>query len=67
MEWSRHSEFHLVTASYDGTVKLWDTRGSVPLGTSEAHHDKVLCADWISDVAFVSGGADNKIQIHTGG
>ena len=43
--WSPASAYHLVTASQDGTLKLWDVRAAVPLHTIEGHTDKarILC------------------------
>lgn len=38
--WSPASAHHLVTASQDGTLKLWDLRAAVPLHTVEGHTDK---------------------------
>jgi WD40 repeat protein len=39
--WSPTSAHHLVTASQDTTLKLWDVRTAVPLHTIEGHTDKV--------------------------
>ncbi|GLJ38552.1 hypothetical protein SUGI_0785750 [Cryptomeria japonica] len=62
-KWHAESKHHLISASYDGTVKLWDIRSKVPLATLEAHTDKVLCADWWKGDRIVSGGAESKLQI----
>lgn len=40
--WHPQSAHHLVTASHDSTVKLWDTRAAVPLHTITGHTDKVI-------------------------
>ena len=39
--WSPASAHHLVTASQDTTLKLWDVRSAVPLHTIEGHTEKV--------------------------
>ncbi|GMH32242.1 hypothetical protein BSKO_00076 [Bryopsis sp. KO-2023] len=64
VEWSRHSEFHVATCSYDETVKMWDVRGAIPLGTIDSHEDKVLCVDWVGKEGLVSGGADCNLKLH---
>jgi ribosome biogenesis protein YTM1 len=56
--WHPISEKHVVTASYDKTVKLWDLRAGVPLHTLQGHTDKVLCVAWAGPEKLVSGGAD---------
>jgi len=51
----------LLTASFDGAVKVWDVRGSVPLHTVNGHSDKVLAALWKDPACALSGGADSKL------
>jgi hypothetical protein len=29
-----------------GSVKLWDTRASIPLGNSDIHDGKAFCVNW---------------------
>ncbi|CAM8923201.1 unnamed protein product [Rhodiola kirilowii] len=62
-KWHDKSMFHLVTASYDGKVMLWDLRTAWPLAIIDSHQDKVLCADWWKGDSIVSGGADSKVHI----
>ncbi|KAJ4981075.1 hypothetical protein NE237_031912 [Protea cynaroides] len=45
-KWHKKSWFHLVSASYDGKLMLWDLRTAWPLAVMNSHNDKVLCADW---------------------
>ncbi|MCD7458951.1 hypothetical protein HAX54_039675 [Datura stramonium] len=52
-KWHEKSWFHLVSASYDGKVMLWDLRTA----------DKVLCADWWKGESVISGGADSRLCI----
>uniref|UniRef100_A0A7N0T8E5 Ribosome biogenesis protein WDR12 homolog n=1 Tax=Kalanchoe fedtschenkoi TaxID=63787 RepID=A0A7N0T8E5_KALFE len=62
-KWHSKSVFHLVTASYDGKVMLWDLRTAWPLAVIDSHKDKVLCADWWKGDSIVSGGADSNVNI----
>ncbi|KAK6805911.1 hypothetical protein RDI58_003696 [Solanum bulbocastanum] len=62
-KWHEKSRFHLLSASYDGKVMLWDLRTAWPLAVIDTHNDKVLCADWWKGESVVSGGADSKLCI----
>ncbi|XP_077216803.1 transducin/WD40 repeat-like superfamily protein [Tasmannia lanceolata] len=62
-KWHARSWFHLLSASYDGKVMLWDLRTAWPLAVLDSHKDKVLCADWWKSDSLVSGGADSKLCI----
>lgn len=66
IKWHSRSMFHLVSASYDGKVMLWDLRTAWPLAVIDSHKDKVLCADWWKDDSVASGGADSKLCISSG-
>jgi WD40 repeat protein len=55
-------EHHLVSASYDQTVKFWDVRAAVPLYTIAAHDAKALCVTVGPRGEIVSGGADGKVK-----
>ncbi|CAJ2667852.1 unnamed protein product [Trifolium pratense] len=61
-KWHDNSPFHLLSASYDGKVMLWDLR-TWSLSVIESHSDKVLCADWWKGDSVISGGADSKLCI----
>ncbi len=63
--WHPTSEHHVVSASYDTTLKLWDIRASIPLHTLEGHTEKVLCVAWSGPNAMVSGGADCLLQTYS--
>ncbi|CAI5983920.1 unnamed protein product [Closterium sp. NIES-65] len=66
LAWSPSNPLHLLSSAYDGSLKMWDLRSTVPLHTVKAHSDKVLCADWWQGGnAVVSGGADNHLRIFT--
>ncbi|GKD68571.1 ribosome biogenesis protein WDR12, partial [Tanacetum coccineum] len=45
-KWHARSWFHLLSASHDGKLMLWDLRTAWPLAKIESHEDKVLAADW---------------------
>lgn len=64
--WAPYNEFLLSSVSYDGTIKIWDTRAAMPLHTVVDSHEansKVLCVDWKIDDTIVSGGSDRKIVV----
>nr|GMD76572.1 ribosome biogenesis protein WDR12 homolog [Ipomoea batatas] len=62
-KWHDKSWFHLVSASYDGKVMLWDLRTAWPLTVIDSHKDKVLCTAWWRGDSIISGGADSKLCI----
>ncbi|CAK9168681.1 unnamed protein product [Ilex paraguariensis] len=62
-KWHDKSWFHLVSASYDGKVMLWDLRTAWPLCVLDSHKDKVLCVDWWKGDSVISGGVDSKLCI----
>ncbi|KAJ4912100.1 Transducin/WD40 repeat-like superfamily protein [Raphanus sativus] len=62
-KWHESSWFHLLSASYDGKIMLWDLRTAWPLSIIDTHKDKVLCADWWKGDSVVSGGADSNLRI----
>lgn len=61
--WHPASAYHLATASFDRTVKLWDTRAAVPLHTLAVHNDKALCVAWAGPRKLASGGADCMLRM----
>ncbi|KAG0453190.1 hypothetical protein HPP92_025854 [Vanilla planifolia] len=65
-KWHKRSIYHLLSASYDGKVMLWDLRTAWPLAKIDSHNDKVLCADWWKEDGIISGGADSKLFISSG-
>ncbi|KAK4804767.1 hypothetical protein SAY86_004584 [Trapa natans] len=65
-KWHDKSWFHLLSASYDGKVMLWDLRTAWPLAVMDSHEDKVLSADWWRGDSVISGGADSKLRISSG-
>lgn len=65
--WSPESEFHLISASHDHTLKLWDIRGSVPLYTLAAHEGKALCVALGAKGQVASGGSDGRVKVFRAG
>ncbi|KAH9740331.1 Ribosome biogenesis protein WDR12-like [Citrus sinensis] len=65
-KWHNKSWFHLISASYDGKVMLWDLRTAWPLSVIDSHKDKVLCADWWRGDSVISGGVDSKLCVSSG-
>eukprot|EP00898_Chlorokybus_atmophyticus_P008233 jgi/Chlat1/8410/Chrsp80S07911 len=68
VRFSPSNAHQLIAASYDGSIRLWDVRGKVPLHTvSQAHEGKALAVDWLGDgeTAFASGGEDGRMVVYT--
>ncbi|RHY36098.1 hypothetical protein DYB34_006145, partial [Aphanomyces astaci] len=71
VEWSPLNAHQFVSSGYDGAVKLWDSRSSIPLFTLAAHTGKALDVAWLPNTkpAFVSGIGhrhfENKASIPT--
>ncbi|KAK9476255.1 WD40-repeat-containing domain protein [Lipomyces japonicus] len=68
---SPESGYMFSSASYDGTVRVWDVRAqkSVYVISREAkgaEKTKVFGVEWNKDVGIVSAGEDKKVQINRG-
>jgi WD40 repeat protein len=73
MAWSKHTAGHLLTASEDKTVRLWDVTAATaskvdpgtqikPLATFNGHEDIVEDVDWHSmDPNMIGSVGDDKI------
>jgi len=61
--WSVHASHHLASACYDGTVRLWDVRSTVPLHQLNVHDGKALSLTWDGAERVASGGSDAKILV----
>ena len=56
VSWRPQSDHHIVSASLDGTVKLWDSRSALPLATLEdAEGSKLSAVAWGSRTAATGG------------
>ncbi|CAK4660362.1 hypothetical protein LEN26_006894 [Aphanomyces euteiches] len=69
VEWSPSQAHQFVSCGYDGAVKLWDSRSSIPLFTLAAHTGKALDVAWLSNAkpAFASGGQDCQLKFYATG
>ena len=57
----------LASASYDNTVKLWETATGKPLATLEGHSDGVRSVAWSPDgKTLASGSLDKKVKLWEG-
>ncbi len=73
VRWCPWAEHHLLSASYDGSMKLWDVRAAVPLHTTPASDAKLLGADWwrappgegAAGRRVACGGADAAVHIYS--
>lgn len=71
--WRDDSNEHVfASSSYDGTVKVWDIRSSIPLHTVAAHKGKAFDVAWgtqphsTSDnlMLLASGGEDKELKLY---
>ena len=53
----------LASASYDGTIKIWNLITAQWAETSHGHIDWVMCLCALPDGKFASGGVDGTIKI----
>jgi len=65
--WSEENENHLISASGDGSIKLWDVlvREGLPLKSYEEHTAEVYSVDWnlMNKQTFISGSWDETIKL----
>lgn len=63
------NEYMFSSASFDGTVKIWDMRANKSIYTitrEDGSKKKVFDVCWNDEVGIVSGGEDKKLQINNG-
>ncbi len=53
----------IVTASTDGTVKIWDIRSGGMIASIDAHDGAVLAIATIDKSLFVTAGADRTLRV----
>merc|ERR1711904_284336 len=65
--WSEENENHLVAASGDGSIKLWDVAMGEgrPIKNYHEHEHEVYSVDWnlVNKELFVTGAWDDKIKL----
>ena len=69
VKFNNHVDNVFISSSYDGTVKLWDTRNEErPLSTlkrkEEVDNYKVFALEWNGPSQILSGGSDSHIAVH---
>ena len=66
LEWHPSSDYHMFTASYDGSLKVWDIRAQIPLHTvTLPTEEKIFCCTWVNDTMIAHGGTNQKISTLT--
>ena len=61
--WCGGAHPHLIaTSCYDGAVRLWDIRSTIPLHTLSKHDGKATCLVWEGGERVVSGGEDAQVM-----
>ncbi|KIY51844.1 peroxin 7 [Fistulina hepatica ATCC 64428] len=64
--WSETHEHHLVTASGDGSIRLWDaTLNNLPIRAWQEHTREVFSVDWsnIQKDTFVTSSWDGNVKV----
>lgn len=63
VRWCPNHPHVLATACYDGAIRLWDVRSTVPLHEMRAHEGgKALCVAWDGQERLASGGSDAALR-----
>lgn len=64
VKWHPTAEHTLLSASFDGSIKLWDVRSAIPLWTVDAarEEDKLFCCTWIDGTTIACGGTDKTLR-----
>ena len=62
IRWNPDNENHVVSSGYDGSIKLWDIRGRVPLHSVKTHDGKNFAVDYHGGERLASGGDDGQLR-----
>ena len=78
VKWHPSSEHTILTASFDGSIKLWDVRSAIPLWTVDVDDEadkggkagkedghKLFCCTWVDDKTVAAGGDNRTIAVFT--
>lgn len=63
VRWCPMTDYHFLSGSVDGHIKLWDIRAKVPLATVSTHTGKAFCASWLGKNFVASGGEDAMLRV----
>ena len=68
VKWHPTSEHTILSASFDGSIKLWDVRSAIPLWTVDAEdaandEAKLFCCTWIDEKAIAYGGTNKTLSL----
>ena len=55
--------FHFASASFDGSIKVWDIRSQSCMFNCATNQNKYLTLDWCLD-SIVAGGQGGGLQIY---
>ncbi len=61
VKWNQENSHSFVSASFDGTVRVWDMRSSLALHTLKGE-EKLLAMDAKGNLVF-AGGEDKKVAV----
>ena len=66
IKWHPTAEHTILSASFDGSIKLWDVRSAIPLWTVDAEDatgedDKLFCCTWINETSIAFGGTNKTL------
>ena len=72
VRWCPGNEHRFASCSYDGTTKLWDTRGKLPLHTVTAYEqlvnagegNRLFAVDFHGPGRFACGGVDGALRVY---
>ncbi|KAI5776192.1 quinon protein alcohol dehydrogenase-like superfamily [Geopyxis carbonaria] len=63
-QFSPASSSRMVSASGDGTARIWDCNTETPIHTLKGHKSWVLCVSWSPDGNLIAtGGMDNSVYV----
>ena len=65
VRWCPGNDHRFASCSYDGTVKLWDARGKLPLHTvAPGEGDRLFSVDFHGPTRIATGGVDGYLRVY---